>query len=75
MDQNPQPHGAHIFHRRFWRVTVLTSMLFRIEFDPAELFEDRMSQIVTGRSFAKHHTLFPRRMGAFRYPLRTQQSG
>lgn len=53
MDQNPQPHGAHIFHRRFWRVTVLTSMLFRIEFDPAELFEDRMSQIVTGRSFAK----------------------
>ena len=48
MEQNRQknqhPMGS-------WRVTALTSMLFRLEFDPARQFENRISQIVVNRDF------------------------
>lgn len=51
MKQNRQPLGKSIYDFRPWRLTVLTSMLFRLEYDTTMLFEDRMSQIVVNRHF------------------------
>lgn len=51
MEHNRQPLEKNIYHFGSWRVTALTPMLFRMEFDPAQRFEDRMSQIVVNRNF------------------------
>lgn len=51
MKHNRQPLEENIYRFGSWRVTALTSMLFRLEFDPAQRFEDRMSQIVVNRNF------------------------
>lgn len=46
-----QPLRKNIYHLNFWRITVLTSRLFRLEYSREQQFEDRLSQIVVNRDF------------------------
>lgn len=46
-----QPLRKNIYHLNFWRITVLTSRLFRLEYSTEQQFEDRLSQIVVNRDF------------------------
>ena len=51
MKKNRQPLKVNVYLFGYWRITVMTSMLFRLEYDRKQLFEDRFSQIVVNRSF------------------------
>ena len=51
MHNNRQPLRKTLYHFGHWRVSVLTPMLIRLEFDPDHRFEDRYSQIVINRNF------------------------
>ncbi len=46
-----RPLEKSVYRNDCWRVTVLTSMLIRLEYDPKQRFEDRLSQIVVNRCF------------------------
>ena len=51
MEDARQPLRKNIYHLNFWRITVLTSRLFRLEYSTEQQFEDRLSQIVVNRDF------------------------
>lgn len=53
MEKNRQPLKENLHLFGCWRITVMTSMLFRLEYDRKQQFEDRFSQIVVDRSFQK----------------------
>lgn len=49
--EEKRPLAASIFQSGPYRVTVLTPMLLRVEYDISKTFEDRISQIVVNRRF------------------------
>ncbi|MFT8359145.1 TIM-barrel domain-containing protein [Bifidobacterium aquikefiri] len=48
----PEPSSDSIVQGDHWRITVLTSRLLRIEWNPSGVFRDRPTQVVMNRDFS-----------------------